>query len=400
MKKTWLVAQTTYRRRIRSGTFLILTFGLPVLMVIAGAIPFIRNAGDSLPATGYVDRTGRLTPVNQVSVEGRTLRLTAYPDVHAARAAAEQGHVAGYLLVPEGYLSGEVPLLYATEEPSAMLEEGLSSFLRRAMLLKADDAQLERLADPTDLIYVATASGDRVSEGLGLVVRLGAPAVLAVVFLLTVFTGAGQMGMAVVREKDQRAMEMVITSLAPVELVSGKVLGMTLLSLTQVAIWALGAGIAAGLALSGLAREEAVVVPWRALTWALLLGVPGYLLYAVLASGLGIIAGDRQQARQLAGLLGIVGMSPVYMMGLLVEAPDGPLAVGLTLFPLTAPYVALFRMALTDVPPWQLAASVGVMVVILLGSVWSVARIFRAAMLMYGQSLKPRQILHALREAG
>lgn len=194
-------------------------------------------------------------------------------------------------------------------------------------------------------------------------------------------------------------MEMVITSLSPVELVSGKVLGMTLLSLTQVGIWALGAGIAVGLALSGRAGDQAITIPWGALMWAVLLGVPGYFLYAALASGLGVIAGDHQQARQLAGVLGILGMSPAYMMGPLVGAIDSPLAVGLTLFPLSAPMIALFRMALTDVPLWQLATSLGILIISLIGSVWFVARIFRAAMLMYGQSLNPRQILRALREA-
>jgi ABC-2 type transport system permease protein len=174
---------------------------------------------------------------------------------------------------------------------------------------------------------------------------------------------------------------------------------MALLSVTQIAIWGLGAGIALGLALSGQADVQTLAIPWNALLWAVLLGVPGYLLYATLASGLGVIAGDAQQARQLAGLLGFLGMSPLYLMGVLVQAIDSPLAVGLTLFPLTAPMIALFRMALTDVPLWQLATGLGVLLGSLVGSIWFVARIFRAAMLMYGQSLNPRQILQALREA-
>jgi ABC-2 type transport system permease protein len=403
VQKTWLVARMTYRRRIRSGTFLILTFGIPLLMVIAGAIPLIREGGDSLPAIGYVDRTGRLSPVEHVSVEDAELNLTAYADVEAARAGVEREEVTGYLLVPEGYFEGAVPVFYGEEEPSLTLEDGLTAFLRRAMLPQADVARLARLTDPVNLIYIASTSGNQVSEGIGLVIRFGTPALLAIVFVLTVFTGASQMGSAVVQEKDQRAMEMVITSLSPLELVSGKVLGMTLLSLTQVGIWGLGAGMAAGLALSGWSDAQSLSIPWsglgRALAWAVLLGTPGYFLYATLASGLGIIAGDQQQARQLAGMLGFLGMSPIYMMGMLVEAIDGPLAVGLTLFPLTAPMIALFRMALTDVPLWQLATSLGLLVLSLTGSVWLVARIFRAAMLMYGQSLDPRQVLRALREA-
>ncbi len=194
-------------------------------------------------------------------------------------------------------------------------------------------------------------------------------------------------------------MEMIITSLAPRELVTGKVLGMTLLSLTQVGVWAIGGGIAIGLALSSTVDVQTLSIPWEALMWALLLGVPGYFLYAVLASGLGVIAGDSQQAQQLAGVLGMLGLAPLWFMGLLINALDGPLAVGLTLFPLTGPMIGLFRMALVEVPTWQLITSLAILVASLIGSIWLVARIFRAAMLMYGQALRPRQILQALREA-
>ena len=147
------------------------------------------------------------------------------------------------------------------------------------------------------------------------------------------------------------------------------------------------------------AGGQTLSIPWEAVIWATLLGVPGYFLYTVLASGLGIIAGDRQQARQLSGLLGFVGLSPLYFMGILINDLDSPLALGLTWFPLTAPTVALFRMALSQVPTWQLAVSLAILIASLVVSVWFVARIFRAAMLIYGQSLRPKQIWQVLRQA-
>ena len=193
-------------------------------------------------------------------------------------------------------------------------------------------------------------------------------------------------------------MEMVITSLAARELVIGKVLGITLLTVTQVAIWATGAGIAIALTLTAVGSAP-LSIPWRAMSWALLLGVPGYFLFAVLAAGLGIIAGDRQQARQLSGLLGFLGLMPLYLLGVLINDMDGPLALGLTWFPLTAPMVALFRVALSQAPTWQLIISLVILIASVVGSVWFVTRIFRAAMLVYGQSLRPRQIWRALRQA-
>lgn len=302
-------------------------------------------------------------------------------------------------MVPADYFAGEPPLLHTAEEASARLEDGLALFLRQASAPDAPDWLLTRLADPTAITYVDNTRGITVSRGPGLVVRILTPLVLAILFGLMVFTGASQMGAAIIREKDQRAMEIIVTSLSPRQLVTGKVLGMTLLSLTQIGVWILGGGLALGLAFGGALHTATINVPWRAVSWAVLLGVPAYFLYAVLAAGLGIVAGDSQQARQLAGILGFLGLAPLWLAGVIVNAPDGPLALALTFFPVTSPMVSLLRMALAEVPLWQLLVALALIVVSLIGSIWFVAHIFRAAMLLYGQTLRPRAIWQALRTA-
>jgi ABC-2 type transport system permease protein len=400
MNKIWLIARTTYKQRLRSGSFLILTFALPVLMVIAGAIPFITSGrGRSLPVVGYVDQTGQLAPVAQVQVEDRTLRLRAYADPEEARDAYQAGEIGGYLVIPAGYFEGQQARYSAEEAPNEYLTEGLRVYMRQAMLPDAPQWALKRLADPMNQTFIALSNGERMQEGPGLIFRFAAPAGLAILLALALLFTSSQMGAAVVREKDQRAMEMIITSLKPSQLVAGKVMGMSLLSLTQIAIWVLGALIGVGFLLAGQVDLGSIRVPWSALLWAVLLGVPGYFLYAVIASGIGIIAGDSQQAQQLAGFLGFLGMVPLWFAGVLLNAPNSGLVVGLTLFPLTGPIFALLRMALAEVPLWQLLASFGILVLSLVAGIWAVARVFRAAMLMYGQALRPPEILRALRQA-
>jgi len=403
MRKSWLVAASTYRRRVRSTAFLLLTFGIPAMMVIAGVIGFITAIGGDVRRIGYVDQTGELAPVDSVVVDNRTLHLSSYADEGAARLALDSGEIGGYLVIPESYLRegspGARPTYYGEESPGARLEEGMTAFMRRALLPDAPEWALDRLDNPSDITYVARQTGERVAQGPALVVRVAMPAVLAMVFVLSVFASANQMGSAVVREKEQRAMEMVVTSISAQELVVGKVLGMTLLTATQVAVWLLGAMIGLGLALSGALQLQDLSIPWSALLWAALLGIPGYFLYAVIGAGLGVIAGDKQSARQLSGMLGFIGMGPLYVLGAIIDNLGGPLGVALTLFPLTAPTIALFRMTLSEVPTWQLGASLVIILITLAVSVWFVARIFRAAMLIYGQTLRPRQILQALREA-
>lgn len=400
MKKIWLVAKETYKRRVRSGNFLILTFGLPLLMIIAGAIPFFLAAGGAPQAIGLVDRSGELAPPGQVPMDdGGSLQVQTFDTEETARAAYQAGDIGGYLVVPAGYLDGEQVAYSADEAPGDATETALAEVLRRAQVPDAPPWLFERLTDPSKRVFVAVDSGREVAEGPGLILHFATPAVLGIFFAIAVLLGSSQMGAAVVREKDQRSIEMMVTSLRVRELVAGKVLGVSLLTLTQFAIWGAGAAIGLGLALSGLTDLGGLVVPWRAIVWALLLGVPGYFLYGALAAGLGVIAGDNQQARQLAGVLGFVAFVPFWFVGALVQDPNGPLAIAVSLFPLTSPMFNLLRMTLAEVPAWQLFTALAIILLGLAATVWVVARIFRAAMLNYGQSLRPEQILRALRQA-
>lgn len=401
MKKVWLMAKKTYKKRLRSGTFLMLTFGIPVVMVIAGAIPFLREtAGVEDLAIGYVDQTGRFTGQSQVIAGEESLEMKSFVAEDAARSAFTDGQIDGYIVIPPDYFDGAVVRYYADSEPGARLEEALSVFLRRGQLADVPEWALERLDDPTtNLVFVARNTGERVSQGFGLVMRFLAPAALGLFFGLAVLFSVGQMGIAVVQEKEQRAMEMIVTSMQPWQLVVGKILGMTFLTATQFGIWFLAAAAAILLASMGEADIGMLSIPWRSLSWGLLLTIPGYFLFAVVAAGLGVLAGDRQQAQQLAGMLGLLAMAPLWLVGLLISNPNGPASIALTLFPFTGPIFALVRMSLMDVPVWQLLASLGILVVTLLISIWFVARIFRAAMLMYGQALRPRQIWRALRQS-
>lgn len=394
MTKVWLMATKTYRQYLRSATFLILTFGVPLLMMIAGAVPFISMSRGGDEPVGYVDQTGRLA-----LAQGSETGVTAYDSLAAAETALAQNQIEGYLVVPTDYFQGERPTYHSTEAPGFAGQQTLTRLMRQVMLTDQPAWLLDRLEEPAHITYVARETGETVTAGFGLIVHIATPMVLAILFALSVLTGAGQMGQAVIQEKEQRSMEMVITSLAPWQLVTGKVLGITLLTMTQVTAWLVAGAIGLGLAWRVYGEGQPITLPWPALMWGILLAIPSYFLYAVLAAGLGIIAGGRQQARQLSSFLGFIGLMPLYLLGMLVNNLEGPLALGLTWFPLTAPIIALVRMTLSQVPTWQLIVSLAILLVSLIGGIWGVARIFRAAMLMYGQSLRPGEIWQALRRA-
>jgi ABC-2 type transport system permease protein len=396
MSKLLLMARVTYRRRVFSSSFLLLTLGMPAVMIVAAAVPILQARRSSAPRLGFVDLSHQLNPVRSVEVDGKSLAVETLDNPESARRAVESGDLDGFLVLPAIFREGNDAQYFGLESPSGTISRAMRSVVRQALILDASPAVLARLEDPSNVTLESAKDGTRLSSGAGLVIWVGLPVALGILFALAVVTGAAQMGSAVVREKDQRAMEIVLTSMSPGQLVSGKVLGMTALSLTQLGVWALGGGLALGVALVGRVDFSGVLIPWPALIWAALLGVPGYFLYATAASGLGIIAGDSQQGQQLAGMLGFFSMFPLALLGIVIEHPDGPLSVALTLFPLTAPMFGMIRMALTQVPIWELAGALASVLISLIFGLWAVSRVFRAAMLMYGQSLRPRAILDAL----
>jgi ABC-2 type transport system permease protein len=400
MNKIWLVAENTFRPGLRTGSFLFLTFVIPVLMVAAGLVGFFIFSDESeLELVGYVDQAGIISPIPQVETASGDIRLVRYEELDQAQAAFLEEAVQAYLLVPAGYLEGAPVTLYAEEPLGSEDLNALARFLRMSLLPGVSPEMLDRVEAPAELVFVESTSGIAVRSEAGLLARFLAPALMAVLFAMAVAFMTSQLGSAVLREKENRAMEIVITSLRPIELVAGKVLGMAMLAVTQFALWITGGVIAVMVFTSGGSDLPDIALPWNALLWGLLLIPPGYLLFAMLASGLGIIAGDGQQAQQLAGLLGLFAFVPVWFTPIWLNDPYGSAATILTLFPLTAPSSVLFRLAFATVPTWQLAASFLILVLSLLLAVWAVARIFRAAMLVYGKSASVRLVWQSLRQA-
>jgi ABC-2 type transport system permease protein len=107
----------------------------------------------------------------------------------------------------------------------------------------------------------------------------------------------------------------------------------------------------------------------------------------------GATAAEARDAQQIAALFSIPITAPLWFLSILIEEPNHPLAVGLSLFPLTAPATLPVRSVLTNLPAWQIALSIGLLVVSAVVAVWLASRAFRLGMLRYGKSLSLRELL-------
>jgi ABC-2 type transport system permease protein len=201
----------------------------------------------------------------------------------------------------------------------------------------------------------------------------------------------------VTTEKENRTMELMITSLSPEQLMVGKALGLMGVSLTQLGIWAVTAGVAVWLVTRGIGLVRLGQVPWSTVGVILLFFVPGYALVGGVMAAIGSAVTEHRQGQQIAAILNLLFMAPFFLVALIMAQPNSPLMVVFTLFPPTAFLTVVLRWSVSVVPWWQLAASWVLLVAAAGLSLWCAARILRAGMLRYGQRLDLRAVWGAVR---
>jgi ABC-2 type transport system permease protein len=223
------------------------------------------------------------------------------------------------------------------------------------------------------------------------------PFLVAIVVMIPLFTSGSYLFQSLAQEKSNHVIEILLASLRPRQLFTGKLLGLGALTLVQYAIWVvlgllglaiLGRDISELLLGLSLSAHEAVL--------AVLFALGGYLLYAALMAGVGALARDVEDSRAWIFVVSLPMTIPIYLWMVIASAPNGPLAVTLSLIPLSAPVAMLMRMTSTTVPAWQVAASLVLLLLAGLGVIRLMARLFRAQILLSGETISARRFLSAL----
>ncbi len=399
MRNFWLIARHEYRKRVSKRSFLLATLGVPLLMaIIIGASIFFTVANQNDLPLGYVDQAGFLnaTGLPKTSVDGDAVVLQAFPDEISARNALEQKEIQAFYVVPPDYLqTQQLELYYWNDAPKDTIREQFSRFLR-ANLVANLPAQVQNRLIEGPSVTVSTLDGAR-QIGSGNIVNVILPFLAAILFFFTVMTSAGYLLQVVADEKENRTMEILITSLSPEQLIGGKAIGLMAVSLTQLGIWLLA--IAVGLIVGAPFLEPLgmVRIPWAFLLVVILYFLPAYTLIAAMMTAIGGAVTEMRQGQQVAGILNLLFILPILLSSLVFTNPDSPVLVFFTLFPTTSFVTIMLRWATSVIPFWQLAASWLLLIACAVLGLWASARIFRAGMLRYGQSLDLRSALSAVR---
>ena len=407
MRNIILVIKHEITTTLQKRSFWITAFLFPLLIVginvgtqllvsrsIDTSQALIPSAGNGTQITviGYVDQAGLIQKIPADVPQGL---LRSFVDEAAAQAAASEGQVDEYVLIPEHYLkTGDLFVVQRNFQPLGGTPEDLFKYVIDANL--TGDATLAAvLSQPVQQVELhALDPGSSAGEGSSLT-SLVSMAVLFIFFFLLIMS-SGFMLSSVSREKENRTVEILLLSLRPRELMLGKILGLSVVALLQMAVWIGGGLLLLGRAKTILSGATAFELPAGFVIWALLYFLLGYLLYASLMGAIGAMAPNARESGQFTLLVLLPLMIPIWFNSLFIQTPNSPLALALSLFPLTAPTAMIPRLVATQVPIWQTAASLAGLAVATYFFVTLAARFFRADTLLSGTVVNWQRIFGVL----
>jgi ABC-2 type transport system permease protein len=422
VRKVWLIVKREYLTRVRTKAFVFSTVAIPVLLI--GYFIFIvalmgRETDKTLRIT-IVDNAGGLAApiardLNEKLPDGQpAFRVSdsfekPQDEKRVLDGLHEQiieGQLDAFLLVPEDALTGHEAEFH-TRNPGDFTRTGS---LRRAVSQAVVERRLEDRGFHADglakllegaSVKLVKVSKQGESEEKGETFLIGFVAAMLLYGTLIIY-GVSTMR-SVIEEKSTHIVEILASSIRPVHLLAGKILGVAAVGLTQYLIWAISGGLLAtyGAAMaSSFSRGTppfSIHVPPLLLVYLVLFFLGGYFLYSSLYAAVGAMVSTEQDAQQLQLPVIAPLILSLVVLNVILRDPNSTASVVLSLIPFFAPILMVFRMALQMPPFWQIALSFLLLTVTTLGAVWLSARIYRVGILMYGKRPSLVELLRWLR---
>jgi len=423
MSKTLQVARRELRTALGRPAYIIFAYILPVaaVLILAGIRAYQSRPGADLTAAsepseseiidveGYVDPGGLIQVIPDDIPPGR---LIAFPDEAAARQALLEGEIDSYYLIPADYIASGT-LYYVYPDDRSYLGHGQEWIMTWTLMvnLVGDQELASQVWSPIwnmEEVVVQAGSGEDIvlDEDCS---RPGAacqsnelvqaiPAIMVVVFYITIMSSSSMLFQSVTTEKENRVAEVLLVSLRPNELLTGKILGLGTAGLLQTIIWLTAVYAASLIGGSTLNLPEGFTLPLDLLAWGLVFFLAGFWMYAALMAGAGVMV-PRMKESGIANLLIMSPLLIAYMIGILAplaRSTTAALPIALSYFPLTSPILMIMRLADSVVPFWQVALSAALTI----AAAWwinrAVAGMFRAQYLLSGQPFSAGRFFKAM----
>ncbi|MEL7645810.1 MAG: ABC transporter permease [Anaerolineaceae bacterium] len=409
MNKTWSVFKHEFLTTISRRSFILTLVLVPLIPALV--LWILGNLSDSQSQSltqvftgdqsamalpfGVVDHSGLLTEAPDW-VTGGTLVLV--PSAEEARQQVQSGKLKGYYEVPQDYLqSGTVSLFREDVNPVTGFEQtsAMESLIAYNLLGRDQDLYLNYI-NPVSFVLEevnpALAETRDIEDPLAFFVPYG----VTLFFYMIVFVSSSMLLNTIGKDKDNRVMELMLSSVKPIDLFTGKMAGLGLASLLQLALW-FGAGLillrATG---STFALPIEINLPVALYLYGILFFIGGFIFYGSLMAGIGAMAPNLREGNQSTFMVALPLILTLVAINSLIQMPHGGLASVLSLLPPTAPVAMMTRLTIGGVPGWQIALAYGLLALTDLFLVKGVANLFRSQNLLTGSKFSFKLFLREL----
>lgn len=427
-RQIFLVLQREYLTRVKSKGFIWATILVPIGFVVFVGIVFFISIweSDTTFEIGILDETGvmaeALTELNQA-------RYVDYSSLSAdsLRSLVQQEEITGFIQMDEENIeagknleliysgSGGIQLL--TSIRTDMLEVIRQERLRRANV----SPEIRQIYDASIQVDSRrlTRTGDEQDDDTIFLSIIGM--IMGIVIFGAIFSYGGYVTRGVIEEKTSRIIEVIVSSVKPIELLTGKMAGVGALALTQFTVWILAfLGLTAvmgpvaamvmdpaeGLANTELSEAQSEIpalldlpaIDTSLFVYFIIFFVLGYLLYSSLFAAIGSASDSETDTQQLMLPVGAPIFIAYFIMLHTWRSPDSTLSVVSSIIPFFSPILMITRIAITEVPFWQIGLSILLMILTFAGTMWLSARIYKIGILSYGNSVGFKDLYRWIRQ--
>ena len=394
MNKTFKIAKWEIKKNIRNKTFLFMTFVFPLLiLVIAGGAGFIGgSSSQSGLKIGMIDQTDYIYEELNRNIEKTDITLNKIKNTtnkDEIRNILEENNYDSIVLIPSNIIKNNQATVYY-KELRGLDSDIISSFLSNIVIknrLIESGYSANKILNLTQNVKFKSESLQKDDSGMtAIFLPLGLAMLMA---FSSMFSGSALM-QSINKEKSDKLVEILFSSISPKELMYGKVIGYGFLGICQVIIW----GTAGYLAVNTFFDLSLNIVFNIKNAYMFIY----FLLGFTMISGLNAIAGasskDLQSSGQsLNGLIVIVPIVPVWFAGILLQNPSGTISKVLSYIPIFTPTTMLIRMGISTPPIWEIALTTAILALTAFFFIRLASKIFRVGMLMYGKDMSLKEII-------
>jgi len=402
MSKLKSVIRHEYLTIVRQPSFWIVMIAIPVLIAVVFGLTFLGNQSSAsrieelskdIKNVAIVDGSGL---INKDVAAASNLSISQPSQTEDLRKQVQVGQATALIVYPANLKQGGTYQIYLSTNDitqTSTVSSLADNLLRTSLFVPLGSAEVIALAQNGASATITTYENGSESAGINAYI---APGLFIILFYIIFAFSISYMLASVSEEKENRSMEMVLTYVKPRTLIMGKLLAVSLVSLTQVAFFGLLA-VVAFLVLRQTGTDiqlpfgvDIAKITFEPMTtfFGLAFLVVGFLMYAGFMTATAAAAPSTKEANSFSSVFFIGAFIPFYFVAMIATDPNNPIVSFITYFPLTSPVVNLVRNTVDNLGPVQSWVSLAVMTGFMLVSIWIAVRAFKLGALEFNQTIK------------